>query len=269
VVVNSRFQYPHNSSAEIRLLSRFNDSPLLELIFALRKWRAFYMSSAKRALRSLSDQYSHLEFRGHLELSPDFVFEQERAIPRGTAVAGQYFSAGYDLAFSDLPPEIVRLTYSFKSVVECLFASPVNVRPPYVWRNHHVPVEFYAREQEVFADGFHQDLVVDQFNAQLFILLHDTTPEHGPLEYLDPQIQASEMSHYRKRNQKVPVSTSKSLTGKRGDYLLLSTGSTLHRASNPAEGCSRDILSLAFFPSYTSLGTPIESLPAAARQTTP
>jgi hypothetical protein len=93
----------------------------------------------------------------------------------------------------------------------------------------------------VFSDAFHQDLVVDQYNMQLFILLQDTTESDGPFEYLDADVQAREMDFYRKRNRKAPLTKSRKLVGKRGDYLLFTTGLTLHRAGIPDKNCHRDI----------------------------
>ena len=147
---------------------------------------------------------------------------------------------------------------------ECFFASEVNIGSPHLWRNRHVPVEEYSATQEVFGDSFHQDLVVDQFNAQIFFLLHETCEENGPFEYLDPEVQRSEMYYYQTRERKAPLTDSSKLIGHRGDYLLFSTGTTLHRAGNPGIGRSRDIMSIPFFPAYTSIGRPIRSLAEVA-----
>lgn len=56
------------------------------------------------------------------------------------------------------------------------------------------------------------------------------------------------------RNNKDLNLIARKLTGKRGDTLLFSTGSTPHRAGIPAEGRHRDIFSIAFFPAYTNIG---------------
>ena len=123
-----------------------------------------------------------------------------------------------------------------------------------------MPSDIAMAGEEVFSDAFHQDLVFDQYNIQLFILLHDTTEKDGPFEYLDGALQASEMEYYIKRNRKIPLSKSEKLVGKRGDYMLFTTGLTLHKAGIPSENLHRDIMSIAFFPAYTKIGKPISEL---------
>lgn len=195
-----------------------------------------------------------------MELPEDLTFNEAKASPRVVQVGGKCYSTTYIEERGSLPGKVRDLIYSFRSIAESYFACDVNVNKPNFWRNLHVPHEISQLEQEVYADAFHQDLVVDQYNIQLFILLHDTDEEHGPFEYLDKKTQANEMNHYRKRNRKAPLSNAVKLVGKRGDYLFITTGSTLHRDTIPKEGFQRDIFSVAFFPSYANMGTPIAEL---------
>lgn len=257
---SSRFQYPHNNPAEKRVLALAGGSKLVEFLLAARKWRAFYMAALKRSMRFFSDRYNHIAFHGHIDLPAGFGFDESRGKPRGIAANGKYYSHGYDISFEELPEKIRTQVAAFQSILGCFFAAEVNIGSPHIWRNVHVPASEYSSDKEVFGDGFHQDLVADQFNAQIFILLQETTEDHGPFEYLQPDVQGRQMHYYRKRNRKTPLSVSCKLTGERGDYLLLSTGTTLHRASNPAEGRIRDIMSIPFFPAYTGIGRPMKTL---------
>lgn len=252
----SRFQYPHQTMGERRLLARVGDSKFLEFLFALRKWRIYYLAVLKRSIRFLSDRYNHIEFQGHIEIPESFGFDSSRATPRGAAVGGRHYSSAYALEFGELPSEVQAAALSFIPILECFFADKVNIGSVDIWRNQHVPRGEYSSSEEVFGDGFHQDLVVDQFNAQLFFLLHPTTESHGPFEYLNPDTQQREIAHYRRRNVKTPLTHAKKLTGERGDYLLFSTGTTLHHATNPAEGMIRDMFSISFFPEYAKVGRP-------------
>ncbi len=256
----TNYQYPHLNASERGLLAKFKDSRFLEKLFAWKKWRRFYLSSFKRSLRTFSEHHSHISFKGHVDLPPDFAFRPEIAAPRGSEVNGQYFSCGYDMPLEDLPTEIRTLILSFRGIIQSYFACETNASSAQLWRNIHVPQAIAQARQEVFADAFHQDLVVDQYNMQLFILLQETTEQDGPFEYLDGEVQVTEMDYYRKRDRKVPLSRSEKLVGKRGDYLLFTTGLTLHRAGVPAEDHQRDIMSIAFFPSYTNIGKPLATL---------
>jgi len=256
----TNYQHPHLSESERGLLKVFRNSSLLEKLFALRKWRKYYLSSLKRSVRAFSERHSHISLKGHIDLPPEFNYREEIALPRGAQINGQFYSNGYEIEVAELPKEIRELVLSFRCIVENYFACETNVNKAQFWRNLHVPSEIAEKGAEVFSDAFHQDLVFDQYNMQLFILLQDTTEKDGPFEYLDSEIQANEMQYYIKRNRKAPLSRSEKLTGKRGDYMLFTTGLTLHKAGIPSANHQRDIMSIAFFPSYTKIGRPISEL---------
>lgn len=256
----TNYQHPHLSISEREILRAFRNSSFLEKLFAIRKWRKYYLSSLKRAFRTFSERHSHITFKGHIDLPPEFNYRHEVSVPRGDLIDGHSYSSGYEVELADLPKEIRDLVKSFRCIVESYFACATNVSKAQFWRNTHVPPAIAEARAEVFADAFHQDLVVDQYNLQLFILLQDTTDRDGPFEYLDGAVQAGEMDYYRKRDRKVPFSKSEKLVGRRGDYLLFTTGLTLHKAGIPAENRHRDIMSIAFFPAYTNIGKPISEL---------
>jgi hypothetical protein len=254
------YQQSHLSVKEEGVLKTFGNSRFLERVLALRNWRKYYLSSFKRSLRAFSELHSHISFKGHIDLPPDFCFDMERSKPRGAKIDGQYYSRDYEEEVANLPKEVVSLIVSLRDIVQSYFACEANFNKAQIWRNLHVPSEIAVLSGEVFSDAFHQDLVVDQYNMQLFILLQDTTESDGPFEYLDADVQAREMDFYRKRNRKAPLTKSRKLVGKRGDYLLFTTGLTLHRAGIPDKNCHRDIMSVAFFPAYTNIGRPMSEL---------
>jgi hypothetical protein len=256
----TNYQYPHLSNSERRILKAFKNCPFLERLFAIRKWKKYYFASLKRSVRAFSESHSHISFKGHIDLPPEFNYKEEISVPRGNRINGQYYSSGYEAELVDLPKEIRDLVLSFRDIVQSYFACETNVSKAQFWRNLHVPTDIAEAGEEVFSDAFHQDLVFDQYNIQLFILLHDVTEKDGPFEYLDGAGQVNEMKYYIKRNRKVPLSKSEKLVGKRGDYLLFTTGLTLHKAGIPSRDRHRDIMSIAFFPSYTNIGRPISEL---------
>jgi len=255
-----KYQHPHLSKPEKKILRKIGGSLFLETLFAIRKWKRFYFSAFKRGVRAIAERHNHLAFTGHIELSDDFKFDEKKAISRGNQLDGVAFSESYAKDFLQLPTDIQDLVLSFKGIVENYFACDANLNQANIWRNFHVPASIADKDAEIFADAFHQDLVFDQYNLQLFILLQDVDEEHGPFEYLNGAITAEDMNFYRKRNRKKARKESVKLTGKRGDFMLFTTGFTLHRAGVPKEGFHRDMFSIAFFPSYTKIGTPISEL---------
>lgn len=255
-----KYQHPKLTTKEEALLKRMGYPFGLESLFALRKIKRFYFSALKRAVRMYSDKYSHIAFSGHLEIPDNFRFDPSLAKPRGQKVDGVTFSQSYEQDFHDLPSEIQTFIKSLKSVIESYFACETNINSANIWRNSHIPESIASQDSEIFADAFHQDLVYDQYNVQLFILLQDTDVQHGPFEYLDPAVSIDDNQYYKKRNRKEAKGRSIKLTGKRGDFLLFSTGVSLHRAGIPAQGFHRDIFSIAFFPTYTNIGKPLSSL---------
>lgn len=256
----SKYQYPHISHKEKRILENLGDPAWLEWIFAAKKWRKYLSSSFLRALRTFSERYTHISFKGHIDLPQKFIFDENRSKPRGNAIEGKYYSSSYDLEFNELPEEVKELVLSFRSIIETYFACDMNIATSTCWRNKHIPQHIIEMDGEIISNAFHQDLVFDQYNLQLFILLQSTEIKHGPFEYLEPAIQSKEMQYYKKRNRKKALSESVKLTGKRGDFMLFTTGMTLHKAGVPELNQHRDIFSIAFFPSYSNIGTPISDL---------
>jgi hypothetical protein len=241
----------------------FIGSPPLSRFF-LKKMAAlkYTRSALSRAVRLFGGNYNHLAIPMHIDLPIDFVFNQNRAEPRGEARNGNYYSSAYSLEFSEIPEEIQSVIQIAVPIARFYFQGDVVIRHPYLWRNHFIPENL--RSKETYSDAFHQDLVVDQFNLQLLILLHDVTVDHGPFIYLTPTDQVKYLNETKSRlsNLNYPGIP---FVGKRGDAILFSTGYTLHRASSPAAGFHRDIMSIAFFPAYA--GTDGETIDNISKRT--
>lgn len=258
-----RYQYPLLSELQKKILAKVGNPPLLKTLFALRILGRYYLSAIKRGVRAVSEKKNHIAFTGHIELPEDFIFDEKLAVPRGNEVNGVTYSQLCTKEFLELPLNIQDLILSFREIVESYFACDANLQHARIWRNFHIPASIANGDIEIFSNAFHQDLVFDQYNIQLFILLHDTNEEHGPFEYLKGDITSEDINFYRQRNRTKAQNESIKLTGKRGDFMLFTTGFTLHRAGVPHEGFHRDIFSIAFFPSYTKVGTPISELALA------
>ncbi len=238
----------------------FTESPLANRFFKKKLATLKYLQSAfTRAVRLFGDDYNHLAIPMHIDLPREFVFKQNRAKPRGAVKNGIFYSSSYSLEFSEVPEGILNAMQIIIPIAKLYFQANVVIQQPNLWRNHHLPESF--RFQDIYSDNFHQDLVVDQFNLQLLILMHDVTLSHGPFIYLTPTDQEKYLKETRSRLKSLNY-PGIPFIGKRGDALLFSTGYTLHRASSPAEGYHRDLMSIAFFPEYAGTkGVTVDNLP--------
>jgi hypothetical protein len=151
----SNYQYPHLSHSEKEMLKTFGNSSVLEKLFAIKKWRAYYLSAFKRAVRTYSERHSHISFKGHIDLPPEFAYQEEKSVPRGNQVYGKYFSRGYEMALAELPQEIRSLILSFRGILQSYFACEAYANKAQFWRNLHVPPAIAEEGAEVFADAFH------------------------------------------------------------------------------------------------------------------
>lgn len=244
-------------SIQVTSSSRFFPKSTLGWISYFR-YKIFCLKSAiLRNLRRANERYNYLLLKGKLDIG-NFAYNETLQKPRGKDVAGKYFSYGYQLDFQELPPTILEYIKNVQGVIEHYFGCEALVSKPNLWRNFHIEEEHLGKD--IFSECFHQDLVRDHLNMQLFVLLHDTNSDLGPFEYLPLEEQTNFFDYYRKRNRTKPKLQSIALTGKRGDSLLITTGYTIHKAGNPFAGKHRDMLSLAFFPKYTGIGEPFSVL---------
>jgi hypothetical protein len=208
---------------------------------------------AKHAIRSFKKRFFTLSIAGHIDLEDDFVFKQEKAMDRGyMAPNGRYYSQYHGVPMEQFPPSIKNAIKNYDSVLRMFLGDGYMINEGNVWRNHSIPAEFL--NTELFSQHWHYDKVVDYRNIQLFILLGDVTVDDGPFEYVANPDEHNILPSVFERNNKDLNLNIRKLTGKRGDTLLFSTGSTPHRAGVPAEGRYRDIFSIAFFPAYTKIG---------------
>jgi hypothetical protein len=218
--------------------------------YTLKSWYRYYLSVFRRSVRFLDETHSHLILKGHVTLPKSLEFEEKKAKPRGKTVDGKSFSYAYDIDYAEMPASLMNWLLAMQNVIEMYFADEVIIVRPTIWRNLNIPHEY--SDKEIYSDTFHQDLVYDPFNMQLFCLLDTVTPDHGPLEYLDYEIKKKAANYYIRRDKRIAKGDRNILTGKKGDLLLLSTGSTLHRASVPEPNLHRDMLSIPLFPKYTN-----------------
>ena len=205
------------------------------------------------ASRVFSKRFFTLSVLGHIELESEFRLDESQAIDRGyRAPDGRFYSKYHTLNWAELPVSVKQSIRNYDSVIRMYLGDGYLINDGLIWRNYSIPVEY--RNDELFSQHWHYDKVVDFRNIQLFVLLGDVTTDDGPFEYVvNPDEHNILPSVLDRNNRDIGLRTRK-LTGKRGDTLLFSTGSTPHRAGIPTEGRHRDIFSIAFFPAYTKIG---------------
>ena len=252
----SPYQIPDVDVSERPIIRRILGKALTKKLLEFRNDSNYRRSAFKRALRTIDERHSYIALRGKIELPDDFQYDETAAAPRGNKYQGEFYSSGYQTSLEDLPQSIKNEILKLQSVIECYLCDETLVNELNWWRNLHVP-EVVG---EIYSDNFHQDLVIDQYNMQLMILLHDTSEKQGPFEFLNKNSSNVKLNSHKKRDKKQTDGAVHKLTGQRGDYLLFSSGTSLHRASSPALGQQRDIVSIGFFPSYTGLGSPLNRL---------
>ncbi|MDB4638766.1 hypothetical protein OAE87_01450 [bacterium] len=191
----------------------------------------------------------------HKVSSLNYKYELEQ--PRGRSHDDKFYSYGY----SDSSFETIQV---FNSIIldhfddiEKVIGPGFLLADPTFWRTTHIPENLSS--YDIYSQVFHQDSVVDNFNIQIFVLLQDVTSLDGPFEWIDKDHHRKAFNKCRKRDKIVvdDVLVSK-LLGKRNDYLILSTGQTLHRDGIPNYDRERVMASIGLFPKYTKIGKPLQ-----------
>jgi hypothetical protein len=197
----------------------------------------------------------------HVVLPIEFQFNTKLASPRGRMdPEGKKYSMGYELDLLDLPNGIRTELIKLNSIIRLYFGGDYLINTPTIWRN--IGIQKKYQSLDIYSQVWHYDKVFDYRNLQLFILLSDVTLDDGPLEWLPGADERLIHSDAMNRNTTSLTENQEiqRLIGNRGDALLLSTGSIPHRAGIPAPGRQRDILSIAFFPTYSNIGMDAKQL---------
>jgi len=233
------------------------------MLSPLGKLRAFLYEHYHRlghAYATYRSRFHLLAVSTDIDLPKDFCFDESRAVNRGRqAPDGKYSSSTYELNWNELPVAIKKEIRKFDTVLRLYFGGDYLINTANVWRNVGLPDEF--RALDIYSQVWHYDHVVDYRNVQLFVLLSDTTDQHGPFEYVANASETELNLDVEARNgAELANADVTKLVGLRGNGMLFSTGATPHRAGIPKFGLHRDIFSIAFFPQYTKIGVSAEEL---------
>ena len=233
------------------------------MIFQINKSRSYIKEIYFRfwhALKIFNTRLFRLTVKTKIQLPDNFNYDETLAQPRGRkAPNGEFYSRSYDLDYEKISDSIWKEIRNFDSVLRLYFGGDYLMTKPHIWRNRGLPKNY--SNLDIFSQVWHYDKVVDYRNVQLFIFLDDTTMSHGPFQYDEQSSQTHVLKDVSQRTSTTLAANKlATLTGERGDSLWFSTGSMPHRAGIPEEGLSRDMLSISFFPLYTSIGKHISTL---------
>ena len=177
--------------------------------------------------------------------------------PRGRAYENNYYSYGYSDTSLETKQVFISIILDHLKDIKPVLGSDFLVAHPTFWRIKHISKEISSFD--IYSQVFHQDSVFDNFNIQIFVLLQDVSSFDGPFEWIDKEYHREAFRQCLRREvfavKNVPVS---SLVGKQNDYLILSTGQTLHRDGIPDFGRERVMASIALYPKYTKIGSPFD-----------
>lgn len=234
-----------------------------QLLAPLSLFKARVIESCRRfshACYVFRMRFIRLDVKSHIDLADNFVFNTDKAASRGRkAPDGRYYSSAYELEWAVIPAEIKQEIRNFDTVLRLYFGGDYLIHMANVWRNIGIPDEY--RTLDIYSQVWHYDHVVDYRNVQLFVLLSDTSEDHGPFEYVANASETKVNPDVKARNGAELTSAEiVKLTGRRGDCMLFSTGATPHRAGIPKFGNHRDMFSVAFFPQYTGIGVSASAL---------
>ncbi len=121
-----------------------------------------------------------------------------------------------------------------------------------IYRNYKI--DNFLSKHDVYSNIWHMDSHDGNRMIRIFVLLTSVTDSDGPLYYLDREGTKKNWDKLRerwtfdKKYSDYEYSEQKILTGEKGDYLLINTSSSAHRASIPEN--FRDILAVTLYPSW-------------------
>ncbi len=109
----------------------------------------------------------------------------------------------------------------------------------------------FLQEEEYYSNFWHQDSDVYKL-LKIFILINNVTDYDGPLTFLDLENTKKNWSDLKYRNSLnniKKIDNEIKFTGKLGDYLILDTSRSLHRAGIPQK--YREMLTLTLYPKWS------------------
>jgi hypothetical protein len=214
----------------------------------------------KACARSLSYWRPFLEKKTNVRLEKWIKYEHQKEKSRSNS-SKYVYSYGYEESPTTYSQLISDLVYLYKAEIVNAIGRGFRVNNVRFWRNLHIPEELQCLD--IYSNIFHQDTVCDQCCLQFLINLEDVSEDNGPFEWVSKREHqtAHRAFHNRKAHNPYPARLIvEKLNGPRGTSVLLNTGYHYHRDSVPNKGFERTIMSVALFPEWTKIGSPIRDI---------
>ena len=230
----------------------------LGLIDKLNFFPTYFQGSTQRFFISKfiknKNRPAHFEIKSRIIDSFQIIYNYDLEKPRGRPWKERHYSYGYVDSSNETFQVFHRIISEHYDQIKQVLGPNFLVDYPTLWRNTHLPEN--ALNCDVYSQVFHQDSVYDQYNIQVFLLLNSVCIQDGPFEWVSSSDHKKAFAYTKIRNcSKLPPGIKVNrLTGQRGDYLILSTGYTLHRDGVPNLVRQRVMASIALFPAYTKIG---------------
>tara|TARA_A100001011_G_C14284039_1_gene832841 strand:+ start:1568 stop:2311 length:744 start_codon:yes stop_codon:yes gene_type:complete len=120
------------------------------------------------------------------------------------------------------------------------------------FRNYNIPE--YLESHDIYSNIWHLDSGAGFKLLKIFVLIEDTNIDDGPFHFLERKDTINHWDQLRDRwsfdilKELKKFKEQQILTGKRGDYLILSTSTCMHRASIPSK--VRDMAQITIYPKW-------------------
>lgn len=214
----------------------------------------------KACTRSFANARPFLAEKSYFPLEDWIRYDRNKESPRSNTKEYIY-SYGYEehaTAYSDMIRIINRC---HQQEMEKILGPRYRVNNVRFWRNLYIPAELQSRD--IYSNVFHQDIVCDQCCIQYLINLHNVSDCDGPFEWVnkrDHRVAHKAFKDRKKSAPSLPGLRVEKLTGPRGSSVLINAAYHYHRDGIPAQKSERTIMSIAFFPEWTRIGSPIHDI---------
>lgn len=207
-------------------------------------------SRARGLSKSAKIVSGSLPERFHSELHSLVSKIEQEGVGRGNNSDGKNFSI--TVSKTENSPAFDYIIEKHKNLIVGYLGKNFLVNDIRAWRNY--PIEKSFQNYDIYSNVWHQDSHDGNRLLKIFLLLQDVSETDGPFTYLSEDAtkknwqQLSNRYHIEVAKGTQHYEDEQHVTGKFGDYLILDTARSAHRASVPK--VSRDMAQVTMFPAW-------------------
>jgi hypothetical protein len=180
-------------------------------------------------------------------ISDELLFNPEKSVKAN-------IRSKFTLSYKEekIPTFLNEIIYKHRNEIEKYLGTNFIFEKVLYFRNFNLSEEFY--NYDIYSNVWHQDSHDGCMLLKIFVLLSDVDESDGPFIYLDRSETKKYWPELRDRWTfdkflKLPTYfEEKKLIGKKGDYLIINTANSMHRASIPK--FHRDMLQITLYPRW-------------------